>query len=80
MSAEKFITRHIGPRDKDVEEMLKTIGLKSLDELIEKTVPSDIMLDKPLNLPRGMSDARSRGRRTSTFIWRRLMGRARKNA
>jgi glycine dehydrogenase len=36
--------------------MLKTIGVNSLDELIEKTVPRAIMLEKPLRLPEAMSE------------------------
>jgi glycine dehydrogenase len=36
--------------------MLKTIGVNSLDELIEKTVPRSIMLEKPLRLPEAMSE------------------------
>ncbi len=56
MSAEKFIHRHIGPRANDIPQMLSKIGVKSLDELIDKTVPSKIRLQKPLNLPDGMSE------------------------
>jgi len=51
-----FATRHIGPRDKDVKLMLQKIGASSLDELISQTVPSNIRLKKPLNLPDGMSE------------------------
>ena len=40
MAKEQFITRHVGPRSEDVEEMLKVIGVKSVDELIEQTVPA----------------------------------------
>lgn len=56
MSAEKFITRHIGPRNEDINEMLEAIGISSLDELITRTVPADIFLKEPLNLPEGMSE------------------------
>ncbi len=56
MSSEKFVTRHNGPRDNELPQMLKTIGVNSLDELIEKTVPSSIRLDKPLDLPEAMSE------------------------
>lgn len=38
-----FIGRHIGPRAADVQAMLKTLGLSSLDELIAKTVPAAIL-------------------------------------
>ena len=32
----EFILRHIGPNEKDSKEMLKTIGVKNLDELIDQ--------------------------------------------
>ena len=39
MATEKFLWRHIGPRPEDIENMLKVVGVSSLDELIEqKTV------------------------------------------
>ena len=56
MSSDIFASRHIGPRESEVPAMLETIGLKSLDELIEKTIPASIRLDKPLNLPAAMSE------------------------
>ena len=51
-----FASRHIGPRDKDVKSMLGKIGAGSLDELISQTIPSNIRLKKPLNLPDGLSE------------------------
>ena len=56
MSSDIFASRHIGPRENEVPAMLETIGVNSLDELIDKTVPSSIRLDKPLNLPGAMSE------------------------
>ncbi len=53
---QSFAARHIGPRDKDVKSMLQKIGASSLDELINQTVPSNIRLKKPLNIPEGMSE------------------------
>jgi Glycine cleavage system protein P (pyridoxal-binding), N-terminal domain len=50
-----FADRQNGPREKDVEEMLRTIGVSSLDELTAQTVPKNILLDKPLDLPEGMA-------------------------
>jgi glycine dehydrogenase len=38
---EKFQSRHIAPNEADTAQMLKTIGVNSLDELIEQTVPAD---------------------------------------
>lgn len=56
MSTDKFVTRHLGPRDHEVPQMLKTIGAGSLDELIDKTIPSNIRLKSPLRLPPAMSE------------------------
>lgn len=47
---DKFVNRHIGPNDEEIMEMLKTIGVNSLDELIDQTVPSQIRLNKKLQL------------------------------
>ncbi|XP_006740872.1 glycine dehydrogenase (decarboxylating), mitochondrial [Leptonychotes weddellii] len=45
-----FARRHIGPGDKDQREMLQALGLASIDELIEKTVPASIRLKRPLKM------------------------------
>ncbi len=50
------MNRHIGPRKDEIPEMLLKIGVNSLDELIDKTVPSNIRLKNPLDLPDGMSE------------------------
>ena len=47
----EFSGRHIGPGERETAEMLKTIGVGSLDELIDKTVPASIRLKKPLKIP-----------------------------
>ncbi len=47
----EFAGRHIGPNKSETKEMLKTIGVETLDELIDKTVPASIRLKKPLKLP-----------------------------
>jgi glycine dehydrogenase len=53
--ADTFVRRHIGPSTSDVQEMLGLLGVDSLDELVEQTVPAAIRLKKPLNIgePRG---------------------------
>jgi glycine dehydrogenase len=56
MLSDKFVTRHIGPRENELPTMLSTIGVNSLEELIERTVPKSIVLDKPLRLPEAMSE------------------------
>src|SRR3954469_14270135 len=53
-----FVPRHIGPDAKAQKEMLNTLGLGSLDELIDKALPQNIRLKQPLDLPEGMSETR----------------------
>ena len=42
-NSREFIRRHIGPSEKDIEKMLKVVGANSLDDLINKTVPENIL-------------------------------------
>jgi len=56
MSSDTFVNRHIGPRDHELSGMLRTIGVGSLDDLVDKTVPRAIRLEKPLTLPEAMSE------------------------
>ena len=56
MKTDSFVLRHLGPRENEVKEMIKTIGVNSLDELIDKTVPTDIRLKNELNLPKAVSE------------------------
>lgn len=51
-----FINRHVGPRPEEMKEMCEKIGVSSLDELIDQTVPASIRLPQPLNLPEGMNE------------------------
>lgn len=56
MNTDSFALRHIGPRESDLPEMLETVGVSSMDQLIYETVPDDILLKKPLNLETAMSE------------------------
>ncbi len=56
-SHEKFQHRHIGPNPQETQEMLKTIGASSIEQLIEQTVPSQIRLKKSLQLPTAMTES-----------------------
>ena len=56
MNTDSFALRHIGPRENDLPEMLKTINTNSLDQLIFETVPDDILLKKALDLDTAMSE------------------------
>ena len=51
-----FVNRHLGINEQTQEQMLKYLGVSSIDELIAKTIPSDIRLEKPLNLPPAKSE------------------------
>ena len=53
-----FINRHIGPRKLETEKMLKIMGLKNIEELIEKTIPKNIKSNEDLNTGDPMSEAR----------------------
>ncbi|RMG87493.1 MAG: glycine dehydrogenase (aminomethyl-transferring), partial [Bacteroidetes bacterium] len=48
---DQFAYRHIGPNQDDLNAMLQTIGVDSLDALIDQTIPPHIRLHNPLNLP-----------------------------
>lgn len=56
MSKEQFVSRHIGPRTKEVEYMLSVIGKPSIDALVDATVPPTIRLAKPLDLPAPLTE------------------------
>ncbi|MHA4807695.1 aminomethyl-transferring glycine dehydrogenase [Flavitalea flava] len=54
--ANEFAERHIGPNDQETSQMLKTIGVRSLEELIDKTIPGSIRSRKPLAIPGPVSE------------------------
>ncbi|SFU31315.1 glycine dehydrogenase [Pustulibacterium marinum] len=56
MRTDSFALRHIGPDENDLQNMLATVGVESLDQLIYETIPDDIKLQKPLDLPAAMSE------------------------
>lgn len=51
-----FERRHIGSVGKEFEEMLKTVGVSSIDELIRQAVPGGIADDSPLSIPPPMDE------------------------
>lgn len=53
---DQFVDRHIGPGKNDVKKMLDLIGVNSLDELIEKTVPNSIRLKEELVLDEPLTE------------------------
>ncbi len=56
MRTDAFALRHLGPRESDLNHMLKTIGVETLDQLIYETIPDDIRLKNDLNLEAPMSE------------------------
>ncbi len=56
MKLDQFKDRHIGPDSSEINEMLNSIGISSVEELIQKTVPDSIRLKEELNLPEAMSE------------------------
>jgi glycine dehydrogenase len=51
-----FVNRHIGPDKQEIEDMLRTIGVSSIAELINETIPEDIKLQKELVLDEPLSE------------------------
>ena len=56
MNTNSFQRRHIGPNEKEQGEMLKAIGVDSLSQLINETIPDDIRLPKSIQLDAPMSE------------------------
>jgi len=56
-SIDSFASRHIGVNKQQIQQMLTVLGIDSLDELINQTIPSTIRRrSKPLNLPNAQSE------------------------
>lgn len=56
MIKDAFMDRHIGPTAEEKAKMLKVIGVKTMEELIEKTIPATIRMSKPIDLPEGETE------------------------
>ena len=56
MKTDLLAERHIGIQSADLPVMLEKIGVKSVDELIDKTIPSNIRLKEPLALDKPMTE------------------------
>lgn len=54
---DKFRDRHIGVGPNDEKAMLQAIGVSSLDQLIDETVPDNIRMQHELQLPAALSEA-----------------------
>ena len=56
MRTDMFVERHLGPNEEEIKKMLNKIGASSLSELLQETIPESIRLEKPLELPEGVSE------------------------
>ncbi|MDX1688749.1 MAG: hypothetical protein R3248_12265, partial [Candidatus Promineifilaceae bacterium] len=54
---DRFVNRHIGPKGEAVDEMVKTVGFSSLDDLIDEAVPDVIRMEGTLDLPEPRSES-----------------------
>ncbi len=55
-NSQEFSQRHIGPDQQETQQMLESLGLSSLDELLVQTVPNKIRLPEALNIPLARSE------------------------
>ncbi len=55
-AATTFVRRHIGPSPRDLSAMLETVGAKSLNALMDQTLPSSIRQKTPLDLGAPLSE------------------------
>ena len=52
----QFVDRHIGPNQDETSQMLQAIGLSSIDELIDVSVPESIRSNRQLNVGTGLTE------------------------
>jgi len=60
--ADDFSTRHIGPDQEQIDAMLESLGVASLDDLIGQVIPADIRSARPLELPPALSERQALAR------------------
>nr|WP_254174531.1 aminomethyl-transferring glycine dehydrogenase [Planktothrix pseudagardhii] len=53
---EGFVQRHLGPNADEIQQMLELLGVSSLEDLIDQTIPSTIRLNQSLKLPEAFSE------------------------
>ncbi len=75
---DRFVERHIGPSQADIDAMLAAVGHASLESLTDAAVPSAIRLARPLDLPAPLSEAhalaRLRSMASANHVHRSLIG------
>ena len=58
MKKYNFSDRHIGPRKSEISTMLKSVGVDTINDLINQTIPSHIQLSSDMDLPKPLSEHR----------------------
>ena len=56
MYKENFSERHVGPNSSELKKILNAIGVKSIDHLLNDTIPDSIRINKKLNLPNSITE------------------------
>lgn len=56
MKYSDFVNRNVGPRQEDINEMLKELGVSNLEELISQTIPQSIRLKEEIKLKPALSE------------------------
>jgi len=56
MQKDLFLNRHIGPNSESEQKMLGSLGMDSLEQLMDETVPESIRLNQPLKVPPAISE------------------------
>ena len=51
-----FVDRHVGPNQEELSQMLHTIGVGSIEELIDLSIPKSIQSKEKLNVGNGISE------------------------
>jgi glycine dehydrogenase len=78
LRTDRFVSRHLGPRREDIQEMLRILGYEALDDFIDAVVPDDIRLKAPLNLPPNRSEREAlvaiRGIAAQNRLYRNYIG------
>ncbi|MBK7827702.1 aminomethyl-transferring glycine dehydrogenase [Nannocystis sp.] len=72
--SDTFVHRHIGPRPHETAKMLATLGLDSLDALIDRTVPAAIRIARPLKFGPEVIAGREAGEHEVQAAFRAMVG------
>ena len=72
MKSDPFSQRHLGPRQPEIDLMLESIGVNSLEELISLTIPASILKNQSMKLP-GALDEQSYLERMREIAGKNLM-------